>query len=1114
MSTLKNRNPMIPLLAPLAAALVLTLGCGDDDTTTGQDSGTPDASALDDGGGPDVDGSASDDAGPGGNPNNCTTYNCPEDIPVVYVDHSVASPGLGDTPETAFATLEQGVERGAQLAGACCHCDVLVAEGTYRIYRQGPLDSLRLRDRVSLYGGHPTGFTGARDPDRYDTVITGREAGGGEGRSFHVVTGANHLTFDGFEVTGGDAREDTNVLNHHNYGGGLLNLGNTMTVVDVALVDNRALRGAGMYNRDAQITCRGCIFSDNVAGDRGGGVDNSHSTIVLERSWFKANAAFIGGGLANTVSADATIVNTIFAGNEADENGGAMYNHESSPTLINVTIGYNDAGNEGDGLYNSANASPQVVNSILWGNGMSPEQCHNAEATAQPTIRYSSVEGGCTVASGCTTDETGNVEIVPSFVDIDRHDLRLWFGAAVVDLGNNALLPAQYTEDISGEPRITDGDGDSTATVDLGASEALDRQTVMPTLPIVYVDRQATGADDGSSWNDAFPEVWMALQVAEPYSQIWVAEGNYPTNDYADKHQVFEMVGGVFVFGGFAPSAGVTDMTGRAPATHVTVLTADLMENDAFGDLSDNAYGVVRMPSSGVLDGFTLRGVHAYSSSVTALYVRSDAHVEIRNCRITDNFTEYAAAARILDNSLVRLENCRFDFNESYFSGGGANLSITGSRPGSIIDNCQFENNTTPGAGAALWASGSHLEIVDSVFRDNTSGHYGGALRINDGTVTIRGTNFERNTSKTGGAIYAEYTRLTVEGCSFTDNAAYASGVIDYCDIASYLVTEGSGGAIAALDRTDLDVRSTTFTGNSAGTGEAVPCDELILFVDGVGGAVITRDSTANLNGVVFDGNSAQGDGCYTGAGGAVGAFGSVLRITNGTFTNNTAAGARHANCPLNTPGSGGAVWIFDPIYDPAHKKQSSIANAVFTGNESGWMGGAVFTGSSDTHLFNVTITQNTAHYGGWNGGGGVALYSWGVSSSVHLYNSILAGNVLTGLGGGGVDMAFNAQDTCNSAKMLYAYNTLLGAPAGCPSGCSCTSPLSGDPLFTDPSADPADVTLQTGSICINAGDGANLPEDWHDLDGDGDVTEPLPEAFGGGARNQSGVDCGAYERN
>jgi hypothetical protein len=71
----------------------------------------------------------------------------------------------------------------------------------------------------------------------------------------------------------------------------------------------------------------------------------------------------------------------------------------------------------------------------------------------------------------------------------------------------------------------------------------------------VYVDGSATGANDGSSWFDAYTDLQVALLNTNS-GEIWVAQGTYtpitcdPCND-ADRLTAFAMKNNVALFGGF-----------------------------------------------------------------------------------------------------------------------------------------------------------------------------------------------------------------------------------------------------------------------------------------------------------------------------------------------------------------------------------------------------------------------------------------------------------------------------------------------------------------------------------------------------------------------------------
>jgi hypothetical protein len=73
-------------------------------------------------------------------------------------------------------------------------------------------------------------------------------------------------------------------------------------------------------------------------------------------------------------------------------------------------------------------------------------------------------------ACACGTALTGNLALHPRLVDPENGDLHLHPCSPCIDAGSNTapLLPSH---DFEGDPRIVDGDGDTTATVDMGVDE-------------------------------------------------------------------------------------------------------------------------------------------------------------------------------------------------------------------------------------------------------------------------------------------------------------------------------------------------------------------------------------------------------------------------------------------------------------------------------------------------------------------------------------------------------------------------------------------------------------------------------------------------------------------
>ena len=82
----------------------------------------------------------------------------------------------------------------------------------------------------------------------------------------------------------------------------------------------------------------------------------------------------------------------------------------------------------------------------------------------------------------------------------------------------------------------------------------------------LFVDADATGNDNGTSWEDAFTTLQPALDAAVPGDAIWVAAGTYtPTHEFSPgdpRSATFQLKNGMALYGGstrrWATSSGRT----------------------------------------------------------------------------------------------------------------------------------------------------------------------------------------------------------------------------------------------------------------------------------------------------------------------------------------------------------------------------------------------------------------------------------------------------------------------------------------------------------------------------------------------------------------------------
>ena len=225
----------------------------------------------------------------------------------------------------------------------------------------------------------------------------------------------------------------------------------------------------------------------------------------------------------------------------------------------------------------------------------------------------------------------------------------------------------------------------------------------------------------------------------------------------------------------------------------------------------------------------------------------------------------------VCKNASPKITNCTFSYNFS--EGSGAAISNTGSS--TIVSNCTFfRNSVTPPAsypgGGAIYNSGG-LTITGSTFIRNDSRSGGGAIR-NSGSLRIINCVFSNNVGgehiaggRGGGAICNN-------GSLFVSNSTFTENVID-CIMYRY-----GGGAISNYS-TDNPAASATITDSSFFSNHAWCGPD-----HGNGGAILSN-SSATITNCLFSGNWTSAEsGSDSGA-----IFASNSTITNCTFTGNWA---------------------------------------------------------------------------------------------------------------------------------------------------------------------------------------------------------------------------------
>jgi parallel beta-helix repeat protein len=261
-------------------------------------------------------------------------------------------------------------------------------------------------------------------------------------------------------------------------GGGIFFYGSSSLISNCTITGNSAAYwGGGIVCESSTPTISNCIISGNTSSDAGGGIYCYTASPTIINCTITGNSTtYWGGGIELDLICNPTITNCVIANNTAANGAGIDLYTACVPIITNCTIANNSASTNGGGIYAKCGSSPYFNNTIIWDNSAaSGRQIYtgNSGCTvrlnycdyADNTLNSNNIAGvGTVMPSNCIVSD-------PLFVNAGGGNYRLLITSPCIDIGNNSYVPAGVTTDLAGNPRIVDGNGDSTATVDIGAYE-------------------------------------------------------------------------------------------------------------------------------------------------------------------------------------------------------------------------------------------------------------------------------------------------------------------------------------------------------------------------------------------------------------------------------------------------------------------------------------------------------------------------------------------------------------------------------------------------------------------------------------------------------------------
>ncbi|MFN2184105.1 MAG: beta strand repeat-containing protein [Anaerolineae bacterium] len=496
-------------------------------------------------------------------------------------------------------------------------------------------------------------------------------------------------------------------------------------------------------------------------------------------------------------------------------------------------------------------------------------------------------------------------------------------------------------------------------------------------VTVIFVDKDATGAETGESWEDAFTTLHDALAGAVG-AEIWVAEGVYYPDEGSgqtngDRTTNFRLKQGIAVYGGFNGTENLREQ--RDWVNNVTVLSGDLDKNDITdangvvanpGNIvgTDNSYHVVIAEDvmlSAELNGFVITGGLADSTTEpvhhkgAGMYIRNAAPT-LANLIIRGNKADGellgspAGVGGGLYNESGGPEFTNTTLRNNYARIAGGGFYTTDSGGG--LANLTLQENQAGVSGGGMYVSTSLGHTLSNLsVTGNSAGEYGGGLYVESGVQsTLSNSTLTANTGMQGGGLYVSSSVLRLSSVDLIANEASELGGGMFAQLGQYWLTtvtftsndaDTAGGGLYA-DRNIGSLASTMFAGNTSVLGAGMYVDDQELSYTS-----LTMTSGVFVNNVATE----DGGGLY------------VVDSPQGTLSSNSFLYNKA------TTGNGGGMVL-------TNSETYSLSNCDFSGNRA-TSGGGMYVDSSDPTLTQVTFAANHAELASADdsiGGGGLYL--------------------------------------------------------------------------------------------------------------------------------------------
>lgn len=337
---------------------------------------------------------------------------------------------------------------------------------------------------------------------------------------------------------------------------------------------------------------------------------------------------------------------------------------------------------------------------------------------------------------------------------------------------------------------------------------------------VIYVKNG--GAGNGTSWQQAYGTLNLALQNAISGDEIWVAQGTYFPSSTLNATESFNFKDGVKLYGGFMGNE--TLLTSRADTSGTTTILSGVLSSSvqtATLFKINNASNI-----NNLIDGFTILGAKRIMVSGepggAGLQILNST-IKLKNCIIKDNRTELL----------------NFDINQGYNGGGSAIFSLLSNL---ILEDVNIINNSLDNkknnATTIDWVKGGAVYVQ------------GGSFEYNKGRIENNEYTYEGSKGYGGAGYFQNVSSVNLKNLFVYHNK------VSMKNMSSLPASNPEGGAFYFSSCNNILMDTNIFHGNYASYLTMPQNSTTPINSYGIGSAVYFRSSSGTFNNTTFGRNS------------------------------------------------------------------------------------------------------------------------------------------------------------------------------------------------------------------------------------------------------------------